>query len=32
MAGDAQLVKPDSILRMEAPETTFAAKNGLGLG
>src|SRR5216684_2980974 len=32
MAGDAQLVKPDSILRMEAPETTLAAKNGLGLG
>src|SRR6266851_615681 len=32
MAGDAQLVKPDSILRMAAPETTLAAKNGLGLG
>jgi CubicO group peptidase (beta-lactamase class C family) len=32
MAGDAQLVKPDSILRMEAPETTLAAKNGLRLG
>jgi CubicO group peptidase (beta-lactamase class C family) len=32
MAGDAQLLKPDSILRMEAPETTLAAKNGLRLG
>jgi len=31
-AGDAQLVKPESILRMEAPETTLAAKNGLRLG
>jgi len=31
-AGDAQLVKPESILRMEAPETTPAAKNGLRLG
>jgi CubicO group peptidase (beta-lactamase class C family) len=30
--GDAQLVKPESILRMEAPETTLAAKNGLRLG
>jgi hypothetical protein len=29
---DAQLVKPESILRMEAPETTLAAKNGLRLG
>jgi CubicO group peptidase (beta-lactamase class C family) len=28
----AQLVKPESILRMEAPETTLAAKNGLRLG
>ena len=31
-AGDAQLVKPESILQMEAPETTSAAKNGLRLG
>jgi Beta-lactamase len=31
-AGDAQLVKPETILRMEAPETTFAAKSGLRLG
>jgi CubicO group peptidase (beta-lactamase class C family) len=31
-AEDAQLVKPESILRMEAPETTLAAKNGLRLG
>jgi CubicO group peptidase (beta-lactamase class C family) len=31
-AGDAQLVKPESILRMEAPETMLAAKNGLRLG
>jgi CubicO group peptidase (beta-lactamase class C family) len=31
-AGDAQLVKPESILRMETPETTLAAKNGLRLG
>jgi len=31
-AGDAQLVTPESILRMEAPETTLAAKNGLRLG
>jgi CubicO group peptidase (beta-lactamase class C family) len=31
-AGDAQLVKPESILRMEAPETTLSAKNGLRLG
>jgi hypothetical protein len=29
---DAQLVKPESILRMETPETTLAAKNGLRLG
>jgi CubicO group peptidase (beta-lactamase class C family) len=29
---DAQLVKPESILRMESPETTLAAKNGLRLG
>lgn len=31
-AGDTQLVKPESILRMEAQETTLAAKNGLRLG
>ncbi len=31
-AGDAQLVNSESILRMEAPETTLAAKNGLRLG
>jgi CubicO group peptidase (beta-lactamase class C family) len=31
-AEGAQLVKPESILRMEAPETTLAAKNGLRLG
>src|SRR5438094_1699721 len=31
-AGETQLVKPESILRMEAPETTLAAKNGLRLG
>ena len=31
-AGDQQLVKPESVLRMEAPETTLAAKNGLRLG
>jgi CubicO group peptidase (beta-lactamase class C family) len=31
-AGDAQLLNPESILRMEVPETTLAAKNGLGLG
>ncbi len=29
---EAQLVKPESILRMEVPETTLAAKNGLRLG
>ena len=29
---DAQLMKPDSILRMESVETTLAAKNGLRLG
>ena len=29
---DAQLLNPESILRMEAPETTLAAKNGLRLG
>ncbi len=31
-AGDSQLVNTESILRMEAPETTLAAKNGLRLG
>jgi CubicO group peptidase (beta-lactamase class C family) len=31
-AGDAQLVRPESILRMEAPETALAAKSGLRLG
>jgi len=30
--GDAQLLKPESILRMESPETTLAARNGLRLG
>jgi CubicO group peptidase (beta-lactamase class C family) len=29
---EAQLLKPESILRMETPETTLAAKNGLRLG
>ena len=29
---EGQLVKPESVLRMEAPETTLAAKNGLRLG
>jgi len=29
---DAQLVATESILRMETPETTLAAKNGLRLG
>src|SRR6266481_346509 len=32
MAGQTQLVRPESILRMEAPETALAAKNGLRLG
>jgi CubicO group peptidase (beta-lactamase class C family) len=31
-AGDAQIVKPESIIRMESVETTLAAKNGLRLG
>ena len=31
-AGETQLVKPESILRMEAPETTLAARNGLRPG
>ena len=29
---DAQIVKPESIMRMESVETTLAAKNGLRLG
>lgn len=29
---DAQIVKPESIMRMETVETTLAAKNGLRLG
>jgi CubicO group peptidase (beta-lactamase class C family) len=31
-AGDAHLLKPESILRMETPETTLAAQHGLRLG
>jgi CubicO group peptidase (beta-lactamase class C family) len=31
-AGDAQLLNSESILRMETPETTWAAKSGLRLG
>ena len=31
-AGDVQLVKPESIARMEYPETIFSAKHGLRLG
>jgi CubicO group peptidase (beta-lactamase class C family) len=31
-AGDAQIVKPESIIRMETVESTLAAKNGLRLG
>jgi CubicO group peptidase (beta-lactamase class C family) len=31
-AADAQLVKPETILRMEYPETVSSAKNGLRLG
>ena len=31
-AGDVQLLNSESILRMEAPETSLAAKNGLRLG
>jgi CubicO group peptidase (beta-lactamase class C family) len=30
--GDVQLLNSESILRMETPETTLAAKNGLRLG
>jgi CubicO group peptidase (beta-lactamase class C family) len=31
-SGDAQIVKPESIIRMETVESTLAAKNGLRLG
>lgn len=31
-AGDAQLLKPETIARMEYPETVSSAKNGLRLG
>jgi CubicO group peptidase (beta-lactamase class C family) len=31
-AGDSQLFRPESILRMESVESTLAAKNGLRLG
>ena len=31
-AGDAQIVKPESIIRLESVETTLAAKHGLRLG
>ena len=31
-AGDVQLLNSESILRMETPETSLAAKNGLRLG
>jgi CubicO group peptidase (beta-lactamase class C family) len=31
-AGDTQLLRQESIARMEAPETTFAARHGLRLG
>jgi CubicO group peptidase (beta-lactamase class C family) len=31
-AGDSQIVKPESIIRMESVESTLAAKNGLRLG
>lgn len=31
-AGDTQLVKPETIARMEYPETVSSAKNGLRLG
>jgi len=32
MVGQAQLVKPESIARMETPKTTLAAQHGLRLG
>ena len=31
-SGDSQIVKPESIIRMETVESTLAAKNGLRLG
>jgi len=31
-AGDVQIIKPESIIRMESVESTLAAKNGLRLG
>lgn len=31
-AGDVQILKPESIMRMESVESTLAAKNGLRLG
>ena len=31
-SGDSQIVKPESIIRMESVESTLAAKNGLRLG
>jgi CubicO group peptidase (beta-lactamase class C family) len=31
-AEDSQIIKPESIIRMESVETTLAAKNGLRLG
>ncbi|HEY2546814.1 MAG TPA: serine hydrolase domain-containing protein [Candidatus Acidoferrum sp.] len=31
-AGDEQIIKPESVIRMESVETTLAAKNGLRLG
>ena len=31
-AGDSQILKPESIIRMESVESTVAAKNGLRLG
>jgi CubicO group peptidase (beta-lactamase class C family) len=31
-SGDSQVVKPESIIRMETVESTLAAKNGLRLG
>ncbi len=31
-AGDAQILKPETIIRMESVESTLPAKNGLRLG
>jgi len=31
-SGDAQILKPESVIRMESVESTLAAKNGLRLG